>query len=177
MSLYVGMPLLEVMELLESIQLEDVYRNNILNFCKQELQYGDVRISNEIELSMLSAWFNNSDKIAMPELLDGKYSLTDVYYDKTSSGIVTYEEYTSKDKSYYIRSIWKNLEGIVTKVTLAHKTSSLAEMIKNGGTEDFLTDNDNDGFANSRSVIKTSSDNANSTTQMFNDVNLDGKND
>lgn len=172
-ELYVGMPLLDVIELLEKVNIEEDFKNNILNFCRQELQNGDSRISNEIELSMLKAWINNSDKINMPELLSDKYKLIDVYTDTNNSETKTFEEFIANDNTYYLRCITKNSENIVTKVSLTHKNTSFMDMIKNGGTEDFIIDSNNDGYVNSRTVIKKRDNNIN----MMNDINLDGKKD
>ena len=172
-ELYVGMPLLDVMELLEKVNIQEYFKNNILNFCRQELQNGDSRISNEIELSMLKAWINNSDKINMPDLLSDKYKLIDVYTEKNDSETKTFEEFVANDNTYYLRCITRNSENIVTKVSLTHKNASFMYMIKNGGTEDFMIDSNNDGYANSRTVIKKKDNNIN----MMNDINLDGKKD
>ena len=172
-ELYVGMPLLDVIELLEKVNIEKDFKNNILNFCRQELQNGDSRISNEIELSMLKAWINNSDKINMPELLSDKYKLIDVYTDTNNSETKTFEEFIANDNTYYLRCITKNSENIVTKVSLTHKNTSFMDMIKNGGTEDFIIDSNNDGYVNSRTVIKKRDNNIN----IMNDINLDGKKD
>ena len=46
-------------------------------------------------------------------------------------------------------------------------------MIKNGGVEDRITDKNNDGYANTRTIIKKTDDNI----EMINDLNLDGKSD
>jgi hypothetical protein len=62
-ELYIGMPLLDIIDLIEKINIQESFKNNILNFSRQELQNGDSKISNEIELAMLNAWINNSDKI------------------------------------------------------------------------------------------------------------------
>ena len=48
-------------------------------------------------------------------------------------------------------------------------------MIKNGVTEDFLTDINNDGFANFRSIIKTPAKENSSKSQMLTDLNPDEK--
>ena len=172
-ELYVGMPLLDVIELLEKVNIKEDFKNNILNFCRQELQNGDSRISNEIELSMLKAWINNSDKINMPELLSDKYKLIDVYTDTNNSETKTFEEFIANDNTYYLRCITRNSENIVMKVSLTHKNTSFMDMIKNGGTEDFIIDSNNDGYVNSRTVIKKRDNNIN----MMNDINLDGKKD
>ena len=67
----------------------------------------------------------------------------------------------------------RNADNIVTKVSLSHKNVSFMEMIKNGGTEDTITDCNNDGFANSRTVIKKNA----SKVDIINDINIDGKKD
>ena len=172
-DLYVGMPLFDVIELTESIDILSPFKDNILNFCRQELEFGDSKISNEIELAMLTAWLNNSDKISMPQLLSDKYKLTDMYSEEKDHETRIYEEFISSDNTYYLRCITKNTDDVVTKVTLTHRDTSFIDIIKNGGTEDFLTDYDNDGFANSRTVIKK----RNGKLDMFNDINLDGKKD
>ena len=171
--LYVGMPLLDVMQVIENLDILGNFKTNILNFCKQELQFGDSKITNEIELAMLNAWINNSDKISMPELLSDKYKLIDVYSEERGSETKTYEEFLAYDKTYYIRCITRNSENIVTKVSLSHKNAPFIEMIKNGGTEDVITDYNNDGYANSRTIIKKQGSNVN----IINDINIDGKRD
>ena len=172
-ELYIGMPLLDIIDLLERINIQESFKNNILNFCRQELQNGDSKISNEIELAMLNAWINNSDKINMPELLSDKYKLTDVYTENKDSETKTFEEFIANDNTYYLRCITRNADNIVTKVSLSHKNVSFIEMIKNGGTEDIITDYNNDGFANSRTLIKKQ----NNKVDMINDINIDGKKD
>ena len=172
-ELYIGMPLLDIIDLLERINIQESFKNNILNFCRQELQNGDSKISNEIELAMLNAWINNSDKINMPELLSDKYKLTDVYTENKDSETKTFEEFIANDNTYYLRCITRNADNIVTKVSLSHKNVSFLEMIKNGGTEDIITDYNNDGFANSRTLIKKQ----NNKVDMINDINIDGKKD
>ena len=47
------------------------------------------------------------------------------------------------------------------------------EMIKNGGVEDIITDCNNDGFVDSRTVIKKQEN----KIDMNNDINIDGKKD
>ncbi len=172
-ELYIGMPLLDIIDLLERINIQESFKNNILNFCRQELQNGDSKISNEIELAMLNAWINNSDKINMPELLSDKYKLIDVYTENKDSETKTFEEFLANDNTYYLRCITRNADNIVTKVSLSHKNVSFLEMIKNGGTEDIITDYNNDGFANSRTLIKKQ----NNKVDMINDINIDGKKD
>jgi len=172
-ELYVGMSLLDVIELLEKVNIQECFKNNILNFCRQEIQSGDSRISNEIELSMLKAWINNSDKISMPELLSDEYKLIDIYTEKKGSETKTFEEFVANDNTYYLRCITRNSENIVTKVSLTHKNASFMDMIKNDGTEDFMLDSNNNGYANSRTVIKKKDNNIN----IMNDINLDGKKD
>ena len=172
-ELYIGMPLLDIIDLLEKINIQESFKNNILNFCRQELQFGDSKISNEIELAMLKAWINNSDKINMPELLSDKYKLIDVYTENKESETKTFEEFLAYDNTYYLRCITRNADNIVTKVSLSHKNVSFMEMIKNGGTEDIITDCNNDGYANSRTIIKKQSNNV----DIINDINMDGKKD
>lgn len=172
-ELYIGMPLLDVMELLEKINIQEIFKNNILNFCRQELQNGDSKISNEIELAMLNAWINNSDKINMPELLLDKYKLIDVYTENKDFESKIFEEFLAYDGTYYLRCITRNADNIVTKVSLSHKNVSFMEMIKNGGVEDIITDCNNDGFVDSRTVIKKQEN----KIDMNNDINIDGKKD
>ena len=173
--LHVGTPLLDVMDLMESANIREPYKSNILNFCRQELEIGDGKISNEIELAMLSAWFVNSDKIAMPELLSDKYELIDTYSKEFAGGTKTYEEFLANDNTYYFRCITRNPENVVTKVSLSHRQTSFIEHIKSGGTEDYLTDTNGDGFANSRTIIKTVKNDSEQSTKLFTDINLDGK--
>lgn len=172
-ELYVGMPLVYVLDHLEEINIQESLKSNILNFCRQELESGDSKISNEIELSMLKAWLNNSDKINMPELLSDKYRLVDVYTERNDSETKTFEEFVTNDNTYYLRCITRNSDNIVTKVSLTHRNVSFMDMIKNGGTEDFIIDSNNDGYANSRTVIKKK----NGSINMMSDINLDGKKD
>ena len=173
--LNVGMPLLDVIELTENTQIREPYRSNILNFCRQELEMGDSKISNEIELAMLTAWFLNSDKIAMPKLLSDKYKLIDTYSEKYINGTKTYEEFLAEDKTYYLRCITRNVDNIVVKVSLSHRTSSFISQIRCGGTEDFLNDNNGDGLADSRTIIKTIKNDLEQSTKIITDINLDGK--
>ena len=172
-NLYIGMPLLDIMNLLDKVNLQEKFRNNILNFCKQELQNGDSKITNEIELAMLNAWINNSDKINMPELLSDKYKLIDVYTEKNEHETKTFEEFIAYDKTYYLRCITRDINNVVTKVSLSHKNASFIDMIKNGGTEDIMIDYNNDGYANSRTIIKKQ----NNCIDVINDINIDGKKD
>ena len=172
-DLYIGMPLLDIIDLLEKINIQETFKHNILNFCRQELQNNDSKISNEIELAMLKAWINNSDKINMPELLLDKYKLIDVYTENKDSETKTFEEFIANDNTYYLRCITRNADNIVTKVSLSHKNVSFMEMIKNGGSEDIIIDYNNDGFADSRTVIKKQ----NNKVDMINDINIDGKKD
>ena len=120
---------------------------------------------------MLQAWLNNSDKIDMPELLLDKYRLIDTYSEKTEQETKIYEEFLSEDNTYYLRCITRNEDNIVTKVSLSHKNVSFMEMIKNGGTEDVITDYNNDGYVDSRTVIKKQQNNV----VVINDMNMDGK--
>lgn len=122
---------------------------------------------------MLKAWLNNSDKINMPELLSDKYRLVDVYTERNDSETKTFEEFVTNDNTYYLRCITRNSDNIVTKVSLTHRNVSFIDMIKNGGTEDFIIDSNNDGYANSRTVIKKK----NGSINMMSDINLDGKKD
>ena len=170
-KLYIGMPLLSVVELLETINIREKFKNNILNFCKQELESGDNKITNEIELSMLSSWINNSDKIKMPEL-SNQYELVDVFSEQKKEKTRIYEKYAAKDGAYYTRCITKNADNVVIQVSLSYKNSSFIDIVRNGGTEDYIFDTNNDGYANSRTIIKTSD-----SVDIINDFNLDGKRD
>ena len=175
--LYVGMSLLNVIELMKTANIKEPYKSNILNFCRQELEMGDSKISNEIELAMLNAWFANSDKITMPELSSDKYKLIDTYSEKFIGGTKTFEEFLAEDNTYYLRCTTKNDKNFVEKVTLSHKTSSFIELIKNGGVEDFLNDNNGNGLADSRTIIKTVKNDSEQSTKFLTDINLDGKPD
>lgn len=170
-ELYIGMPLLNVMELIETINIQENFKNNILNLCKQELEYGDSKITNEIELSMLKSWINNSDKIKMPELSDN-YELVDVFTEQKKEKTRVYEKYASKDGTYYTKCITKNADNVVIQVSISYKNSSFIDIVKNGGTEDYIFDADDDGYANSRTIIKTKD-----SVDIINDFNLDGKED
>ena len=172
-ELFIGMPLIDVLNLAENENLKLNCKNNIMNFCRQELENGDTIISNEIELSMLSAWINNSDNINMPELLGDNYELINVFSKNNGNGTTIYEEFLAKDNTYYLRVITKDENNEIKKVSLSHKTCSSIEMIKTGGIQDCLTDINNDGYADRRTVIK----NYNGETEMTNDLNLDGKPD
>ena len=172
-ELFIGMPLIDVLNIAENENLKLNCKNNIMNFCRQELENGDTIISNEIELSMLSAWLNNSENINMPELLNDKYELINVFSRENETNTTIYEEFLAKDNTYYLRVITKDENGEIKKVSLSHKTCSSIEMIKTGGVQDCLTDINNDGIANRRTVIK----NQNGEINMTNDLNLDGKPD
>ena len=172
-ELFIGIPLIDVLNLAENENLKLNCKNNIMNFCRQELENGDTKISNEIELSMLSAWLNNSENINMPELLNDKYELINVFSRENETDTTIYEEFLAKDNTYYLRVITKDENDEIKKVSLSHNTCSSIEMIKNGGTQDCLTDINNDGYANRRTVIK----NQNGEINMTYDLNLDGKPD
>ena len=172
-KLFIGMPLIDVLNLAENENLKLNCKNNIMNFCRQELENGDAIISNEIELSMLSAWINNSDDISMPELPSDNYELINVFSKNNEKETIIYEEFLAKDNTYYLRVITKDENNEVKKVSLSHNTCSNIEMIKTGGIQDRLTDTNNDGYANRRTIIK----NCNGEAEMTNDLNLDGKPD
>ena len=172
-ELFIGMPLIDILNNLESENLKVCYKDNIMNFCRQELENGDTKISNEIELSMLKAWLNNSDNINMPELLGSNYELINVFSRQSDNETTIYEEFLAKDNTFYLRVITKDENNTVKSVSISHKTCSTIEMIKNGGIEDRITDKDNDGYANTRTVIK----NTNNSINIINDINLDGKSD
>ena len=172
-DLFIGMPLLDVLSVAENGNLKVSCKNNILNFCRQEMENGDTKISNEIELAMLTAWLNNSENINMPELLGDDYELIDVFSKTNGSETTIYEEFLAKDSTYYLRSIVKDENNVIKKVSLSHNTCSSIEMIKNGGVQDCITDTNNDGYANRRTIIK----NQNGQIKMINDINLDGKAD
>ena len=170
-ELYIGMPLLSVLELTDTKYIQEEYRNYILNFCKEELKNGDNKITNEIELSILKSWFNNSNKIEMPKITD-QQEFVDVFTEQKDGKTIIYEKYSNGDGTYYIKCITKDSNNIILKTSLAFKSASFVEIIENGGTEDYIFDTDNDGYANSRAIIKTKE-----STSITNDFNLDGKKD
>ena len=172
-ELYIGMPLLDLMADIENICIQENFKNNILNFCRQELENGDSKITNEIELSILKAWVNNSNKINMPKLSPDKYKLIDVFSEEKKKEIKIYEKYIAEDNTYYTKCTTKNKDNVIIKTSLSYKTSSYINIAQNGGVEDYIFDNNNDGYANSRTIIKTDDSGIN----ILNDYNLDGKMD
>ena len=172
-KLYIGMPLLDLMSAMEDKYIKENFKENILNFCRQELENGDNKITNEIELSILQAWFNNEDKINMPELSLDKYALVNVFSEKKKNELKVYEKFAAQDSAYYTKCTTKNLDGEIIKTSISYKTSSFANIALSGGTEDYIMDNNNDGCANSRMIIKTND----GSVDILNDIDLDGKMD
>ena len=170
-DLYIGLPLVDIISNLENINLKKQFKDNIINFCRQELENGDAKISNEIELVMLRAWLNNSDNINMPDL--SGYELINVFSKENNGETTIYEEFLAKDNTYYLRVIIKDENDEIKKVSISHNTCSGIEMLKNGGIQDRITDTDNDGKVNARTIIK----NTNGEVKLIQDTNLDGKAD
>ena len=175
MELTVGTPLIHLMEYIENRRMPEEFREKILAYCKTELEIGDGKISNEIEIAILNAWLSGTDEVQMPDIT-GICELTYSKSYKERNGIKTIEEYKHQNGSYYVKTSTINNEGKIIKTQLAHRIKSLEEIIKHGGTEDVLLDIDGDNTANSRLIHKNEYNEFDTKeSKMHIDVNLDGK--
>ena len=171
----IGTPLSYVVGVINENNILPEYKEKIVNFCRQELSTGDSLISNELELAMLKAWLNNTDNVKMPEISD-KFKLVKEFTDNSNDFIKVFEKYKYTDGTYYIKCTTKNKEGKILKTQLAHRNSSVEEMLKGNCREDILFDNNNDGNADSRLVSREIQDSDSGYKININfDTNLAGK--
>lgn len=170
-ELCIGMPLICLMDLIDNKKVQPKYKEMILNYCKQELELGDSKISNELELSMLNAWFKNTSKVKMPKISD-KFELISTFSTQQKDITKIFEKYKYIDGTYYIKCTYKDLKGKTVQTQLAHRNVTMEEILTQGGVEDILFDTNNDGYANSRMIEKSD---RNMQSENFSDLNLDGR--
>lgn len=175
MEITLGTPLIHIMEYIEKDKIASEYKTRILNYCRAELQIGDGKVSNEIELAILQAWLLESDEVRIPTI-ENNCKLIDTYSFQEAQNIKIFEEYQSPDNTYYVKTITKDNNGNVIRTQLAHRTTSLKQLLSSGGIEDILTDIQGNNIADSRIIQKTSVNEFGiKKLNIYTDVNLDGK--
>ena len=146
----------------------------ILNFCREELEHGDSKISTEFELEMITAWFNNEMSIKMP-IISERYKFSDIYQSENNGYTRKFEEYSSEDGSYYLRCTTFDKNNDVIKVQLSYVSARLKDIMSSGGIEDIFIDNNNDGIVDARIIQKHKVDEKGNNSEIFYDINMDGK--
>lgn len=163
-ELRIGMTTQQVMSNINNMNATDKTKQLIINFCNND---HDKKITNEIELAMLDNWSKGSEKVKMP----------------TAEGMTEFKPFTSnntvdKDTKYYYSGKNRMLafmnrlsEGVNQCLSYNRTTYSP----QNNDFVDWLTDTNQDGYADNRHLTTTKIFNSdNQTAISYRDDDLDG---
>lgn len=148
--------------------LSESARNSIFNMIQDEEQFGDGKVTNKIELSMILG-FLRGGKAEMPEHLQAD--------DEGATTEFGQEVKTVTDKIVQSTTVTKGEESDIFTTSKDMKSNysksySREYRVDSGDVIDAVSDNDNDGVADDRYVRKTLSDNKD---VVYVDENADGK--
>ncbi|MBR5304592.1 MAG: hypothetical protein IKU37_07190 [Candidatus Gastranaerophilales bacterium] len=175
MKLSIGTPLIHLMDYIENRRMPDEFKEKILTYCRTELKIGDGKITNEIELAILNAWLSGTNEIVMPKICEKCKLIYSTSYEE-GPNIKSLEEYIHEDNTYYVKLSTINKEGKVIKTQLTHRTKSLEDLMKHGGTEDILIDSNGENIADSRLINKTGyNEDGVKEHSIHYDINIDGE--